>query len=126
VPSPLCGCGRGLRTVKHILIICPRYAGARQQLRDEQGHLPDFLKLLGTAEGLRKISKLVMQRGILGQFRGARDALYVSLSASSLDPDGLWHRCEVLKTTENLKEKLLAGGGGFYSPKGFSSPQTCN
>jgi hypothetical protein len=65
----------------------------------------------------------MMQRGILGQFRGARDTLYGSLSASSLDPDLLWHRCEVLETTENLKEKLLAGGGGFYSPEGFPHPK---
>jgi hypothetical protein len=87
VPSPLCSCGRGRQTAKYMLIFCPRYAGARQQLRDEQGHLPDLLKLLGPAEGLQKTTKWVMQRGILGQFRGARDALHSSLSASSLDPD---------------------------------------
>jgi hypothetical protein len=33
-------------------------------------------RLLGTVEGLRKTTKWVMQRGILGQFRGAREALY--------------------------------------------------
>ncbi len=58
------------------LLLCPKHAGARHELRDEQGHLPNFSKLLGTAEGLRKTTKWVMQRGILGQFRGARDALY--------------------------------------------------
>jgi hypothetical protein len=61
---------------KHVLIFCPRYAGARHELRDEQGHLPDFTKLLGTAERLRKTTRWVMQKGIFGQFRGARDALY--------------------------------------------------
>jgi hypothetical protein len=76
VPSPLCSCGRGRQTARHILIFCPKHAGARHELRDEQGHLPDFSKLLGTAEGLRKTTKWAMQRGILGQFRGARDALY--------------------------------------------------
>jgi hypothetical protein len=76
VPSPICSCGRGRQTAKHVLIFCPRHAGAWHELRDEQGHLPDFSKLLGTAEGLRKTTKWVMQRGILGQFRGARDALY--------------------------------------------------
>jgi hypothetical protein len=61
---------------KHVLIFCPEYIGARHELRDEPGHLPDFSKLLGTAEGLRKTTKWEMQRGILEQFRGAREALY--------------------------------------------------
>ncbi len=39
-------------------------------LWDEQGHLPDFSKLLRTAAGLRKSTKWVMQIGIWGQFRG--------------------------------------------------------
>jgi hypothetical protein len=76
VPSPLCSCGRGRQMAKHILIFSPKYEGAQHELRDEQGHLPDFSKLLGTAEGLRKTTRWVMQRGILGQFWGARDALY--------------------------------------------------
>jgi hypothetical protein len=33
-------------------------------------------RLLGTAEGLQKTSRWVMQREILGQFRGARGTLY--------------------------------------------------
>jgi hypothetical protein len=68
---------------KHVLIFCPRHAEAWHELRDQMGHLPDFSKLLGTAERLRKTTKWVMQRGILGQFRGARGALYgPSLSLS--------------------------------------------
>ncbi len=78
VPSPLCSCDGGRQTAKHVLIFCPRHSGARHELRDEQGHLPNFSKLLGTAEGLRKTTKWVMQREILGQFRGARDLLYGS------------------------------------------------
>jgi hypothetical protein len=58
------------------LILCPRHPGAQQQLRDEQEHLPDYTLLLETAEGLQIITSQVMQRGILGQYRGARDALY--------------------------------------------------
>jgi hypothetical protein len=61
---------------RYVLIFCPRYDGARHELRDEQGHLPNFSELLGTADGLRKTTKWVMQRGILGQFRRARYALY--------------------------------------------------
>jgi hypothetical protein len=49
--------------------------------------MPDFSKLLGTAEGLRKTTKWVMQRGILGQFRGARDMLYGSPLSYSPVPD---------------------------------------
>jgi hypothetical protein len=37
---------------KHVLIFCPRYASARYELRDEHGDLPDFSKLLETADGL--------------------------------------------------------------------------
>jgi hypothetical protein len=84
VPSPLGSCGGGRQTAKQVLILCPRHSGARHELRDEQGHLPNFSKLLGTAEGLRKTTKWVMQRGILGQFRGARDLLYGS--SLSLSP----------------------------------------
>jgi hypothetical protein len=76
VSSPLCICGRGQQTVKHVLIFCPRYTGAQHELRDEHGHLPNFSKFLGTAEGLRKTTKWVLQRVILGQFRGTRDMLY--------------------------------------------------
>jgi hypothetical protein len=76
VPSPLYSCSRGRQTAKHILIICPKYAGALHELKDEQGHLPDFSKFLGTAEGLQKTTKWVMHREILGQFRGTRDVLY--------------------------------------------------
>jgi hypothetical protein len=68
---------------KHVLIFCSRHAEVRHELRDEQGRLPEFSKLLGTAEGLQKTTKLVMQSEILGQFRGARDALHgptISLS----------------------------------------------
>jgi hypothetical protein len=39
-------------------------------------HLQVFSWLLGTADGLRKTTRWVMQRGILGQFRGARGMLY--------------------------------------------------
>ncbi len=57
----------------------------RRQLRDATSgrlRVPKSPRV-GTAEGLRKTTKWVMQRGILGQFRGARDALYSpSLSLS--------------------------------------------
>jgi hypothetical protein len=76
VSSPLCSCSRGRQTAKHVLIFCHQYSGARHELRDELGHLPNFSKFLGTVDGIRKTTRWVMQRGILGQFRGARDMLY--------------------------------------------------
>jgi hypothetical protein len=53
VLSPLCSCGGGQQMEKHILIFCPRYAGARHKLRYKQGRLPNFSRLLATAEGLQ-------------------------------------------------------------------------
>jgi hypothetical protein len=78
VPSPLCSCGGSRQTAKHVFSFCPRRSMARHELREGRGHLLNFSKLLGTAEGLRKTTKWVMQRGILGQFRGAIDLLYGS------------------------------------------------
>ncbi len=53
VSSLLCSCGRGRQTAKHVIIYCSRRAGTWHELRDDQGHLPDFSKLIGTAEGLQ-------------------------------------------------------------------------
>ncbi len=64
-----------------------QYTGARHELRDELGHLPDFSRLLGTTDGLRKPTGWVMQRGILGQFRGARGMLYDPPTSVSLTHD---------------------------------------
>jgi hypothetical protein len=68
---------------KHVLIFCPQYSGAYHELRYEWEHLHDYSRLLRTADGLRKSTKQVMQRGILGQFRGARDTLYGLCTPSS-------------------------------------------
>jgi hypothetical protein len=72
---------------KHVRFFCLRHTGAHHVLRDEQGHLPDFSKLLGTAEGLRKTTKWAILRLIFGQFRGARDALYGPSLSLSPAPD---------------------------------------
>jgi hypothetical protein len=83
VPFILCSCRRGLQTAKHVLIFCFKYAGARHDMRNKEGHLPDFLRLLRTADGLQKTTKWVMLKGILGQFRGAKDMLYGPLTPAS-------------------------------------------
>jgi hypothetical protein len=63
--SLLYSCGRRWQMAKHVLIFYSRHAGVRHKLRDEQGHLLDYSKLLGTGEGLRETTKWEMQRGIL-------------------------------------------------------------
>jgi hypothetical protein len=52
VLSPLCSSGPEQQTAKHVLIFWLQYSGVRQELKDELGHLPDFSRLLGTADGL--------------------------------------------------------------------------
>ncbi len=76
VPSPPCSCGRGSQTAKHILIHCSMFSAAWSQLRDSQGHLPDFKQLLSTPERQQKAMKWLIQMGILGQYRWARGFIY--------------------------------------------------
>jgi hypothetical protein len=75
VLPPLYSCGFGHQTAKHIISHCCNFLAARHALRDDQGHLPDFKKLLTTPSGLQKVSKWVIQRGILGQYCRARGFL---------------------------------------------------
>jgi hypothetical protein len=76
VLSPLCSCGFGHQTAKHIIIHCHNFLAARHALRDNHGHLPDFKQLLTTPTGIQKVTKWVIERGILGQYRRARGFLY--------------------------------------------------
>jgi hypothetical protein len=76
VLSPLCSCGFGYQTAKHIIIHCRNFSAARHALRDNQGHLPDFKQLFTIPTGLRNVTRCVIQRGILDQFRRARGFLY--------------------------------------------------
>ncbi len=76
VLSSLCSCGFGHQTAKHIIIHCRNFSAARHALRDNQGHLPDCKQLLTTPTGLQKVTKWVIKRGILGQYRWARGFLY--------------------------------------------------
>jgi hypothetical protein len=68
--------------------------------------LPTFVpsKLLGTAEGLQKTTRWVMQREILRQFREARDALYGPSISLSPAQDWFWHCFEVLEATGNFSK----------------------
>jgi hypothetical protein len=68
---------------------------------------------LEIAKGLQTTTKWVRQRSIVGDFRGARDALYGALLSYSLAQDLSWRRLEVLEKAGNGTEDLLARGGGF-------------
>jgi hypothetical protein len=57
VLSPLWNYNQGQQTAKYVLIFCSQLNEAQYKLRDKQGHLPEFLKLLRTAEGLQKSTK---------------------------------------------------------------------
>jgi hypothetical protein len=82
ISSPLCSCGRGSKIAKHILIHCSAFSAAWHQLKDNLGRLPDFKQLLNTPDRLQKLTKWVIQKGILGQYRRARAFLYPPRPAS--------------------------------------------
>ena len=74
--SPLCSCGLGYQTAKHIIIHCRTFLAARHALRDNQGRLPDYKQLVTTPTGLKKVTRWVIERGMLGQYQRARGLLY--------------------------------------------------
>ncbi len=92
--------------MKHVLIFCPQNSGAQHNLRNELGHLPDISMLLGTADGLQKTTRWVMQRGILGQFRGARSTLW-PLNFSFPYAQLILFYFELLGATGNLTKEAL-------------------
>jgi hypothetical protein len=119
--SPLCSCGLGHQTAKHIIIHYRNFSAARHALRDNQGHLPDFKQLLTTPTGLQKVTKWVIQRGILGQYRRARGFLYPpglsSQPTTELDDDlGTADDCDLIGLQLDKQDEE-----GFYSPEGFPS-----
>jgi hypothetical protein len=59
-----------------------------------------------------------MQKGIVGQFKGARDALYALSISHSPAQDWFWHCFEVPEATGNFTEDTLKGGDIYY-PEGF-------
>jgi hypothetical protein len=77
VISPLCSCGLSPQTAKHIIIYCRNFSAARPALRDDQGNLPDYKQLVTTPTGLKKVTRWVIERGMLGQYQRARGLLYL-------------------------------------------------
>jgi hypothetical protein len=77
VLSPLCSCGFGHQTAKHIIIHCRSFSAARHALGDDQGRLPDYKQLVTIATGLKKVTTWVIERGMLGQYQRARGLFYL-------------------------------------------------
>jgi hypothetical protein len=76
VLSPLCSCGFGHQTAKLIIIHCRNFKAARHALIDNQGCLPHYKQLVTTPTGLKKVTRWVIERGMLGQYQRARGLLY--------------------------------------------------
>jgi hypothetical protein len=52
------------------------FSAARHALSDNQGHLPVYKQLVTTPIGLKKVTRFVIERGMLGQYQRARGLLY--------------------------------------------------
>ena len=76
VLSPLCSCGFGHQTAQHIIIYCHNFTAASHALRDNQGRLLDYRQLVTTPTCLKKVTRWVIERGMLGQYQRARGLLY--------------------------------------------------
>ncbi len=75
VLSPLCSCGFGHQTAKHIIIHCRNFSAARHALRDNQGHLLDYKQLITTLTGLKMVTRWVTERVMLSLYQKARGLL---------------------------------------------------
>ncbi len=81
--SPLCSCGLDHQTAKHIIIHCHDFLAAGHALRDDLGHLPDYKQLVTTLTGIKKVTRWVIEKGTLGQYKRARVPLYPPGPSSS-------------------------------------------
>ena len=73
--SPICSCGQGHETPRHILIHCTKYSDVRNELYDNNGRL-DLTKLLGTKAGYARVSRWLITHTNLAQFSLAKRLLY--------------------------------------------------
>jgi hypothetical protein len=75
VLSQLYSSGFGHQVAKHIIFHFRNISAAKHALRDNQGRLLDFKQLVTTLTGL-KVTRWVIERGMLGQYQRARGILY--------------------------------------------------
>ena len=78
VMTPACRCGHQNQTAKHVIMECPNFKDHRQTLRAGGGAL-DYRSLLDNNKGLKKMTKWLMQTGLLEQFKWANDNPYENI-----------------------------------------------
>jgi hypothetical protein len=74
IQTAQCCCGAGEETVRHMALYCTEETERRQSLRTN-GRL-NYNRLIGTANGARRLAEWVIRSGRLGQFSLARNLLY--------------------------------------------------
>jgi hypothetical protein len=73
VTSTACSCGYEKETPRHVTVFCSRFGDTRERLRIS-GSL-SFRALLTTVEGVRRVTRWWLRRGILGQFQLASELI---------------------------------------------------
>ena len=61
-------CGYGDMTVRHVLLVCPTWRDLQRRLREETNNT-DIRKLLGTRKGTTSALRIIIDTGLLEQFR---------------------------------------------------------
>jgi hypothetical protein len=74
--AQLCSCGFGHQTAKDIIIHCHYFSAAQHAFTGDQGHLPDYKQRVTSPTGLKKVTRWVIESGMLGQYQRARGLLY--------------------------------------------------
>jgi hypothetical protein len=93
------------------------YSGSQYELTHKLEYLPYFSRLLVTADQLQKTTKWLIQRGILGQFRGASDSLYYLCMPTFPACNLFWLCYDVREVTRNILDNTLKGRS-VYSSEG--------
>jgi hypothetical protein len=74
VESDECYCSEGSQTPRHILMQCPLYADLRKTFLDkirmtDLGDSTDYDAIVSHSQATRYVAELMLQTGLLGQFR---------------------------------------------------------
>jgi len=64
--NPICDCGGGIQTAKHVILFCPLYD--RDELLEELG-TQDYRVITSTPKGLKAVTKWILNKGLLEQFK---------------------------------------------------------
>ena len=72
--TPACSCGWHTQTAKHIIMFCKDIMQDRNALKSKNGRL-DYHTLTNTKQGLKKVTRWLMQTGLLTQFQHSAERL---------------------------------------------------